>query len=138
MLCSSRSWCGVIAVFAAVTVGACFGPIPGGGGPTTPDAGSAVATLMGLALSADTVSAGGSVQGTVSLSGPAVAPGLVVTITSSAPFVVSTPLTVDISAGQRVGAFVARASPPVGVRQTVTLTASANGVSKTATITVVR
>ncbi|MCS7300639.1 MAG: S8 family serine peptidase [Fimbriimonadales bacterium] len=91
--------------------------------------------LSGLNLSASSVQAGGTVQGTVTLTRPAGAGGFVVNLQSSNPSLAWCAGSITIPPGQSSGVFtVSTASAGAG---SVTITASAGGVARAATLQVV-
>jgi len=97
-------------------------------------AGGAV-SLGSLAVNPTSVVGGQSSTGTVTLSGPAPSGGVAVTLSSTQPAVASVPPSVTVGAGTTSLSFListtaVAASTPVGI------TASSNGTSKTATLTV--
>ena len=94
-------------------------------------------TLISLGLSPSMVSPGGSSTGTVTLSAAAPAGGVLVTLVSAKPTQVSVPANVTVAAGQTKATFVAlvASNAPKG---SVTISASNNGTTKTATLTIKR
>ncbi|MGA2266948.1 MAG: hypothetical protein ABSH44_00635 [Bryobacteraceae bacterium] len=89
--------------------------------------------LVGLALASSSVVSGGSVTGTVTMNAPARDAGFRVSVSSSAGFV-QAPGAVTIATGQVSTDFTLQATATgAGV---ATITASANGVSTTALLTV--
>ncbi|MCS7273523.1 MAG: S8 family serine peptidase [Fimbriimonadales bacterium] len=92
-------------------------------------------SLIGLRLSSSSVVGGNSVTGTVTLSAPAPAGGFVVSLSSSNPNVATVPSTVTVPAGATSANFTV-STRSVSSPTTVTITASANGVSRQATLTV--
>jgi len=93
--------------------------------------------LVSVSVSPTSVkgSAGTSVAGTVSLSGPAVSGGLKITLSSSDASAASVPTTVTIAAGYSTAKFTVKHSK-VSVDTSVTITATVDGTNKTATLTV--
>ncbi len=96
-------------------------------------------TILAAQLTQMTVSpanpvGGNTAQGTVTISGPAPAEGITVTISSSSG-TASVPASVGILAGQTTATFDI-ATKPVTSAETVTLTGSFGGRSATATLTV--
>lgn len=90
--------------------------------------------LQSVAFSASSVVSGNTVQGTVTLTLPAPAGGISVTLTASSN-AVALPATVQIAAGQTSATFVA-AAEQVTSAQTVTITASYLGNSVLGSLTV--
>jgi len=93
------------------------------------------AALSGLAISPNQVNGGTAVQGTVTLSAPAGAGGFLVSLQSSLPSAATAPGLLTVAAGQSSALFQVTTFRVV-TPQTVTITASAGGVTKTATLTV--
>jgi hypothetical protein len=92
-------------------------------------------TVSQLTLSPTSVTAGGTARGTVVLSRPAGAGGAVVQLSSSDPNLAWCPAQITIPQGQTTGVFdINTAANGAG---SVTITASAGGVSRTATLQVV-
>lgn len=90
--------------------------------------------LAGLTLNASTVTAGGSVTGTVSL--PAPAAGTTVTVAlSSSNAAATTPASVSVASGTQSATFTVT-SHPVSATTTVTISANSGGVTKTAELNV--
>jgi uncharacterized protein (TIGR03437 family) len=112
---------------------------------TYPNVGSATASLtvnpvtagqlVSVAVSPGSVSGGGPATGTVTLSGPAPANGLVVALKSSNVLVASVPITVNVVQGSSTATFTVSTNK-VATSQTVTITATAGATSKTTTLTV--
>ena len=97
----------------------------------------ASAILASLALNPTTVAGGATSMGTVTLSSPAPAVGIVVNLSSSHPFRASVPAKVTIMSGSSSANFTI--STTKGSRQiTATIKASQGSVIKTATLTVNR
>jgi uncharacterized protein (TIGR03437 family) len=92
-------------------------------------------TPVSLTLNPVTVTGGNSSTGTVTISAPAPAAGLVVNLTSNNPFAAQIPTLVTVASGQTVGTF-AITTPTLAGAETATITASAGGVSQLATLTV--
>jgi hypothetical protein len=93
--------------------------------------------LSSLTLNPTTVKGGLSTAGTVSLSGPAPASGVVVVLASSIPSKASVPATITVAAGSTSAVFnVATAS--VKRKTGGTITASYGGVRKKAALTITR
>ncbi len=115
----------ITATYASVSIPATLAVVPVG-----------TATLSGLLLSSSAVKGGTSVTGTVSLSGAASGlSGVTVTLQSSNTLAAQTPASVTVANGQTTGKFTITTSV-VTATQTVTITASAGGVSKTASLVV--
>jgi hypothetical protein len=96
--------------------------------------------LVSLALNPTTVTAPASSTGTVTLSGPAPAGGLAVTLTSSDTRKARVPQTVTVAAGQSTGTFtVTTLTGQLGGGQNpVTITATLAGTGRTAVLNIVR
>jgi hypothetical protein len=89
-----------------------------------------------LSLSPSIVMGGATSTGTITLTGPAPAGGLAVTVTSSNSAVASTSGgAVAVQAGNRSGSFIVRTFP-VSATKTAKISAVANGITETATLTV--
>ncbi|MFN7017960.1 MAG: S8 family serine peptidase [Fimbriimonadales bacterium] len=100
----------------------------GGGGPTQP-------SLHTLSLNPTSVVGGTSSTGTVTLTAAAPSGGFVVNLSSSHPSVASVPSSVTVPAGATSANFTVSTST-VSSSTNVTITASAGGVARTATLTV--
>jgi uncharacterized protein (TIGR03437 family) len=96
---------------------------------------SGLPTPVSLTLNPLTVQGGNTSIGTVTISAPAPTAGLVVDLTTDNPFVSQIPSFVVVTAGQTVASFTI-ATPTLSASQTATITASAGGVSQSATLTV--
>jgi hypothetical protein len=96
--------------------------------------------LVSLALNPTTVTAPASSTGTVTLSGPAPAGGLAVTLTSSDTRKARVPATVTVAAGQSTGTFtVTTLTGQLGGGQNpVTITATLAGTGRTAVLNILR
>ena len=92
-------------------------------------------TLQSLALSPASVTGGAGTQGTLVLSGAAPAGGAAVSLTSSNPAVASVAAGATVAAGSTSGLFTVTTSA-VTSATTVTISASYNGITRTADITV--
>jgi hypothetical protein len=114
----------VTATYAAATESAALTVNPAG-----------LPTPVSLTLNPATVTGGNSSTGTVTISAPAPAAGLVVNLTTNNPFVAQIPTVVTVPSGQTVATF-AIATPTLAGGETATITASAGGVSQAATLTV--
>ena len=101
----------------------------------TPQAAPTAPTLSSLSLSPATLVGGNSSQGTVALSSAAPSGGAVVTLSSSASAVASTPASVTVTAGATTATF-AISTVAVGADSTVTISATFSGTTRTATLTV--
>ncbi len=95
---------------------------------------AAAPTLQGLSLSASSVNSGSSVTGTVTLSGPAPAGGIVVLLTSSSSFA-TVPATVTIPEGATSANFTISTSA-VSTNQPATITAGAGTTSVQAVLSI--
>lgn len=93
--------------------------------------------LFTLALSPNSVTGGVGSVGTVGLNGAAPTGGATVTLSSNLPAAASVPASVLIAAGSASVNF-AIVSAPVTVDSTVTVLASRNGATRSATITVLK
>jgi hypothetical protein len=91
--------------------------------------------LESLTLDPNTVVGGNPSTGTVSLNAPAPSGGLQVQLSSSHPNVASVPPSVTIPAGQRSAIFTVN-TQAVASQTQVTITATLNGRSRSATLTV--
>ena len=94
----------------------------------------AAVTLTGVSLSPTTVLGGSSSTGTVTLSGPAPTGGIVVTLASSYSKA-AVPSTVTVPTGASMGTFLVTTSG-VQSNSTATITATFNGSSQTAVLTI--
>lgn len=92
-------------------------------------------TLQSLTISPTSVWGGSSATGTVTLSAPAPAGGVTVQLRSSHPSRASVPSSVTIPAGARSANFTIRTTSAASI-VTVTITATYNGVSRSAQLTV--
>ena len=99
----------------------------GATGPTT--------TLSSLTLNPTIITGGASLQGTVTLSGAAPSGGAVVMLSSSNGAVASVPPSVTVAAGATSASFTVTTTP-VSVSTTVNISATYDGLTKTATLTV--
>jgi hypothetical protein len=90
--------------------------------------------VLGLTLSASSVVGGNPVTGTLVISSPAPAGGMVVTLSSSDP--VSVPANVTIPAGQTTATFTVNTRAVGGNFNNVPINASAGSLNATATLTV--
>ncbi|MGV8040941.1 MAG: carboxypeptidase regulatory-like domain-containing protein [Thermoanaerobaculaceae bacterium] len=88
-----------------------------------------------LALAPAAVIGGGSSTGTVTLNSPAPAGGTAVTLASSVPSAATVPASVEVPAGQVSATFTA-ATTPVAASTPVDVTATLNGTTQTAVLTV--
>jgi uncharacterized repeat protein (TIGR03803 family) len=93
--------------------------------------------LAQLAFSPSSLAGGQTSTGTLWLRGPAPSGGAVVALSSNAPAVASLPATVTIPAGAWTASFAVSTKRPAKSR-TVGITASYNGVSVSAKLTVTR
>ena len=92
-------------------------------------------TPTGLSVSPSTVAGGAGSTGSVTLSSAALAGGLVVFLSSSDTAVATVPPTMTVAGGLSSATFPVSTFAPQTTR-TAIITASANGVSRTATLTV--
>lgn len=90
-------------------------------------------TLTSVAVAASSVSGGSILQGTVSLSDPAPAGGLVVGLTSDSPRVI-VPANVTVAAGATTATFTI-STQAVAIKTDTVIRALLNGVTKTANLT---
>jgi hypothetical protein len=93
------------------------------------------ANLLAVSVSAAIVNAGDLATGTVTLDHPAPAAGLTVTLTSSSPMVVIQPNSVVVPAGQLQANFPLTTNATAPNTQTVTISAAANNLTQTTSIT---
>jgi len=100
----------------------------GGGGPTQP-------SLSSLSLNPTSVVGGNSSTGTVTLTAPAPSGGFVVNLSSSNTSVATVPSSVTVPAGTTSANFTV-ATNSVSSATSVTITAAAGGITRTATLTV--
>jgi hypothetical protein len=101
----------------------------------TPKAAPSQAVLSGIALNPSNVVGGDPSQGTATLTGPAPAGGLQVTLSSSNTGVATVPASVTVAAGATSAAFTV-ATSPVNQSTSVTITGVGGGVTRTASLTV--
>ena len=92
--------------------------------------------IQSLAISPNSVPAGNSAVGTVTLSAPATTGGALVTLSNTNSSVVSHPTSIMIPAGQTSGTFDIQTTPNIVTVAVVQITATTEGDSKTASITV--
>jgi uncharacterized protein (TIGR03437 family) len=92
-------------------------------------------TLSSVTISPNQVTGGQSTQGTVTLAAPAPVGGIVVNLQSSALNVAQVPPIVTVQQGFTTAVFTIK-TIAVSVPQTATITATANGVSRSAVVTV--
>ena len=100
-----------------------------------PQGAPAPATLSGVSMSPSAVVGGNASTGTVTLSGGAPSGGAVVSLASSHPAIATVPASVTVAAGARTATFGA-ATSVVGSSTPVTVSATYDGVTRTATLTV--
>jgi thermitase len=98
------------------------------GNPTQP-------SLSSLSLNPTSVVGGNSSTGTVTLTAPAPSGGFVVNLSSSNTSVATVPSSVTVPAGATSANFTVATNPVSSVRS-VTITAAAGGITRTATLTV--
>jgi hypothetical protein len=92
--------------------------------------------LSSVSISPNPIPGGQTTQGTVTLTAPAGLAGVTVSLQSSSPTTAMiVPASVTVPQGQTTAIFTVTTTP-VPVAQTVTITASAGGVTKTASLTV--
>ena len=101
----------------------------------TPASAPPSVTLQGIVVSPANVVGGASAAGVVSLSAAAPAAGMLVALSSSNPAIGAVPGSVTVPAGATTTSF-AVATNSVTAASVVTVTAVANGVSRTASLTV--
>lgn len=94
-------------------------------------------TLQSLTISPTWVLGGSTARGTVQLSGPAPAGGAVIQLVSSNPSRASVPTTVTVPAGQTRATFTIRTYPRFFAFTRVTITATYNDTSRSASLFVV-
>jgi hypothetical protein len=92
-------------------------------------------TLASLVVSPSSVTGGNSATGTVTLTGQAGGSGMTVTLQSSTNLAAQVPASVNVPAGQTVATFPVQ-TVRVTSSQTVTITATAGGIAKTATLVI--
>ena len=97
--------------------------------------GTATLSPASLTLSPSNLSGGSPSTGTVTLSGPAPTGGLVVALASSDTAVAAVSVSLSVAAGKTTGTFSVTTKTVVGV-QSLTITAVAGGVSRTANLIV--
>jgi hypothetical protein len=110
-------------VTLAAIVIAALASVRCGSSPTAP---SGTPAVSGITLNANSIAAGSSSQGTVTLTSPASAGGTSISLSSSNPAVVTVQTPLMIPAGSTTEAFTVKA---VGIG-TATITASLNGVTR--------
>ena len=93
-------------------------------------------TLSSLSLNPTSVRGGQTSQGTITLTGPAPAGGVVVTLSSNRSSA-TVPASVTVAANQESATFTVNTTPVV-ITTTVTITARYGSTTKTATLTVRR
>jgi hypothetical protein len=94
-------------------------------------------SLTSVSLNPTTVAGGHKSTGTVTLSGPAPAGGVTISLTSNNTFIGTVPASVVVPAGSTTATF-AVSTRSFLITWQVVITASYNGTSKTATLTVTR
>jgi uncharacterized protein (TIGR03437 family) len=95
----------------------------------------AAGQLQSVTVSPTKVTGGASATGTITLTGPAQFGGLFVQLSSSNLFAAAVPQLVNVPQGQTTATFTVSTSRVVST-QTVTLTATAGGITETAVLTV--
>ena len=98
---------------------------------------SAAPTLSGLTLNPSIVSGGASATGTVTLSGPAPAGGVVIALKSGRPMKAVVPSSVTVAAGQSSADFSVTTAP-VSFKMSAVISATYKGITKKATLTIRR
>ena len=93
--------------------------------------------LSSLTLNPSTLRGGAASTGTVTLTGPAPAGGVVVTLTSSKTSVATVAASVTVAAGKSSATFTV-STKAVSANTSVVISASSNGATKTATLSVRR
>jgi hypothetical protein len=96
---------------------------------------SGTLALSSLGVNPETVTGGSSTTGTLTLSGPAPSGGAVISLSSSNPSVAMVPASANVSQGSSSATFTVSTSP-VSATTSVTLSASYNGVTQTALLSV--
>ena len=91
--------------------------------------------LSALSISPSQVTGGSTTQGQITLAGPAPAGGLIVNLQSNMPLAAQVPGFISVPQGQTTAIFQITTFNVISA-QTVTITATANGISKTATLVV--
>lgn len=99
--------------------------------------GNSDVTLSSLTLNPTTLVGGGTSTGTVTLSGPAPAEGVVVRLSSMNPLVVVVPYSVTVAPGTTSATFKAKTRPPAKTTAVI-ISAWKGSVLKKATLTVTR
>jgi photosystem II stability/assembly factor-like uncharacterized protein len=121
-----------VSVATAVTISA-----TGGGATASAELTVTPATISSVTLNPASVRGGKESTGTVALNGPAPAGGVIVTLSSSDAIVASVPGSVSIPAGATTARFTV-STQRVGSSTTVTISASLDGVIKSAVLIVTR
>jgi len=101
----------------------------------TVTAAAPVAALSAVSLTPASVNAGTSSTGTVTLTSAAPAAGFLVSLSSSAPASAAVPASVTVAGGATTATFTVT-TPPAVVGSSAIVTATANLVSRTATLTI--
>jgi hypothetical protein len=114
----------------ALVVAACGGESPTPTAPTAPTTPTASVKVASVTLRSESVTGGDSVEGVVTLTGPAAATGLTVTLSSDVD-VAALPATVVIAAGQSTGTFAIE-TRAVNADAVATVRASLDGEAKSA------
>jgi hypothetical protein len=97
----------------------------------------APAALLGISLNPKSVRGGMTSLGTITLTAPAPAGDITVNVSSNNPTKASVPATVKVPAGNTSANFTINTTS-VNKRTVVTITASAGGITKSATLTLVK
>lgn len=95
-----------------------------------------VSTLTNLMISPNTISAGSQATGTVTLSSAAPAGGLIVSLASASPSVVTVPSTVTVAAGATTASFSISSESNIPATTSATITATLGSVTFPQTINV--
>jgi hypothetical protein len=98
---------------------------------------AAQAGLLGISLNPKSVRGGLTSVGTITLTAPAPAGDMTISVSSSNPTKASVPATVRVLAGNTSAKFTINTAS-VNKRTVVTITASAGGITKSATLTLVK
>jgi hypothetical protein len=126
-----------VAASTAVTITASYNGTSRSGSLTVTPAGAPPPSgaLQNLALSPSSVTGGTGAQGALVLSGPAPAAGAVISLASSNPAVAAVPASATVAGGATSAVF-AIATSAVSAATSVTISATYDGVTRTATLTV--
>ena len=130
MIRTSRAFCRAGLIALAAFAVACDSP----SNPAAPQPPGAAVTLASLALDAETITAGETLEGTVTLTGAAPAGGVTVTLAADDPSA-SVPASLTVAAGATNGTFTI-ATSAVTIDTDATITATLSGASRTAALRV--